>query len=154
MVLPTYPFERKRHWIDPVSVKRPVAPSLEVPATPVASGRDPVRETRTVVAATIDSRSRRDRLVAELKSLLNGMSGVDVTQLDEHATFLALGFDSLFLTQVTQALRRQYGVKITFRQLMEELRDHCRRGSATGRTDAGGRGGYGTRARRARRALA
>jgi amino acid adenylation domain-containing protein len=121
--LPTYPFERMRHWIDPVSVKRPVMPSLDMQGAAMTSARPSAHELSTTpVMAEAGAKPRRDRLVAELKAMLNGMSGVDMAQLDEHATFLALGFDSLFLTQATLALRRQYGVRITFRQLMEELR--------------------------------
>ena len=32
-------------------------------------------------------------------------------------SFIEMGFDSLFLTQVTQALQKKFAVKITFRQL-------------------------------------
>ena len=36
-------------------------------------------------------------------------------------TFLDMGFDSLFLTQVTQSLESKYGVKIRFAQLLDDL---------------------------------
>ena len=35
-------------------------------------------------------------------------------------TFIDLGFDSLFLTQANSQFRKQFGVRITFRQLFEE----------------------------------
>ena len=38
--------------------------------------------------------------------------------VDSRSRFLELGFDSLFLTQVTQALQTKFGLKITFRQLL------------------------------------
>lgn len=40
--------------------------------------------------------------------------------MNENATFLELGFDSLFLTQANSAIRKKFKVKLTFRQLFEE----------------------------------
>src|ERR1700753_1346990 len=34
--------------------------------------------------------------------------------------FLELGLDSLFLTQATQGMQKKFGVKLTFRQIMEQ----------------------------------
>ena len=45
-------------------------------------------------------------------------------------TFLELGFDSLFLTQVAGAFRKEFGVKVTFRQLAGRFRHDGRRSSA------------------------
>src|SRR3546814_4805665 len=41
--------------------------------------------------------------------------------LDVASTFLDMGFDSLFLTQLATTFQREYGLKITFRQLFDEL---------------------------------
>ena len=43
---------------------------------------------------------------------------MDLSAADGSTTFLEMGFDSLFLTQVTQALQNKFGLKITFRQLL------------------------------------
>jgi len=56
-----------------------------------------------------------------LKDLLRELSGVDLADKDASATFLELGFDSLFLTQARQSLQSKFGVKITYRQLSEDL---------------------------------
>ena len=37
------------------------------------------------------------------------------------ATFLEIGFDSLFLTQATRELQNKFGIKIAFRQLLGDL---------------------------------
>ena len=47
--------------------------------------------------------------------------GQDQSGADISASFFDLGFDSLFLTQASQAFRSKFGVKVTFRQLLEEL---------------------------------
>ena len=46
------------------------------------------------------------------------LSGTDESQFEPAMSFLDLGFDSLFMTQASQAIRSQFGVKVTFRQLM------------------------------------
>jgi iturin family lipopeptide synthetase A len=56
-----------------------------------------------------------------VKSVIKNLSGRDFTPADTTATFFDLGFDSLLLTQASQSLRQKFGVKITFRQLMESL---------------------------------
>ncbi|OYU44521.1 MAG: non-ribosomal peptide synthetase, partial [Burkholderiales bacterium PBB4] len=40
---------------------------------------------------------------------------------DDSATFTELGFDSLFLTQASQAIQSKFGMKITFRQMLGDL---------------------------------
>jgi amino acid adenylation domain-containing protein len=103
--LPTYPFERKRYWIDPPNKTSNSERTVEV--TPVS----------IEVAMQPD---RKNRLRDEVISLLEDLSGMDIDRAQE-ATFLEMGFDSLFLTQVAQALETKYGVKIKFVQLLDGL---------------------------------
>lgn len=58
---------------------------------------------------------------AELKEIFTHLLGVDVKDIDESATFLELGADSLLLLQVSQSVQRKFGVKIPFRSLLEEF---------------------------------
>ncbi len=58
---------------------------------------------------------------SKLKSVLLDLSGFDLDELDQSATFLELGFDSLFLIQFSQALKTHFKVKISFRQLIEKV---------------------------------
>jgi iturin family lipopeptide synthetase A len=60
-------------------------------------------------------------LEAEVKTILQYLSGHSMTGVNTSASFFDLGFDSLLLTQASQSFRQKFGVKITFRQLMEEL---------------------------------
>jgi glutamate-1-semialdehyde aminotransferase/acyl carrier protein len=62
---------------------------------------------------------RKERLLAELAALVEDESGV--TMGDATASFLELGLDSLFLTQFATTLSQKFGVKVSFRQLLEEL---------------------------------
>lgn len=65
--------------------------------------------------------SRKDRLVRELRELFQSYSGADHSETDEKDSFIDLGFDSLLLTQVSQGVLKRFGVKVKFRQMLEDL---------------------------------
>ncbi len=56
-----------------------------------------------------------------IAKILHDASGFDLRELDRRASFTELGFDSLFLIQFTQKIKNKLKVKVTFRQLIEEL---------------------------------
>ncbi len=105
VALPTYPFERKRYCIE----------TSNAPAA-IAQGIEPMPVT---VLVPVQSNGRQSRIVAKLASIFEELSGMNLSQADPSTTFLEMGFDSLFLTQVTQSLHTEFGVKITFRQLLD-----------------------------------
>ena len=67
------------------------------------------------------NQKRLHRLLERLRTIASELSGFDAADLVETSTFLELGFDSLFLTQLATAFQSEYGVKVTFRQLFDEL---------------------------------
>ncbi|WP_429245739.1 aminotransferase class III-fold pyridoxal phosphate-dependent enzyme [Luteibacter sp. 621] len=139
--LPTYPFERKRHWVEartPASVT-PIAAAL--PLSPVVAGeaggsRAKLAPTESF-ATTIETKTlpsspqsleqampaatshRPQRLVTELVALFEDVSGTELENIDPGANFVELGLDSLSLTQVALQLQKTYALKITFRELMD-----------------------------------
>lgn len=119
--LPTYPFQRKRHWVDApasaavASVSQPVPAQTAVSAVSLEQGSVPVKDDTARPAA-----DRKARLTEELLALLSDLSGEDLGPDDAEATFLELGFDSLFLGQVTQRISADYGAELTFRQLLSD----------------------------------
>ena len=58
---------------------------------------------------------------ADINAILLELSGVQMGEADMSATFLELGFDSLFLIQFSQSLKKKYSVKLTFRELIERV---------------------------------
>lgn len=62
---------------------------------------------------------RGDRISAALRVIFEDLSGLSAAEIDNSTSFLEMGFDSLFLTQVTQAVQAKFGLKITFRQLLD-----------------------------------
>jgi acyl carrier protein len=65
--------------------------------------------------------NRHERLIHRLREIANDLSGIPVESLREDASFVELGFDSLFLTQLSAAYQKAFSVRITFRQLFDDL---------------------------------
>src|SRR5579871_6805934 len=126
--LPTYPFERKRYWLEAKTAETIAdSPAVAIQEIRTSSSLSPTpSEEKQAVSNTLqaapalNSVSRASKIRTQLLELIEELSGMDVSQSDSSATFLEMGFDSLFLTQVTQALQQKFGVKITFRQLLGE----------------------------------
>jgi glutamate-1-semialdehyde aminotransferase/malonyl CoA-acyl carrier protein transacylase len=130
--LPTYPFERTRHWVDPAE---PVSagPALGAEArAPTEAPRDSSRSPAAVlppngsapVAENAEPSTMSQRLSTlkrQLAEVFEETSGIEIGESDENTSFVELGFDSLFLTQVALAVGRKFGVTVTFRQLVDEL---------------------------------
>lgn len=64
--------------------------------------------------------NRHDELVGKTRRLAADLSGIAPDDLDATTPFLALGFDSLLLTQFAATVQKEFGVRTTFRQLMED----------------------------------
>jgi len=113
--LPTYPFERKRYWAEPAEASGTVVEPAEQ-AAPI-----PESAPEKTDMTPAENRGRKDRIIAKLANTFAELSGMEAGEIDPAATFLELGFDSLFLTQVSQALQSAFGLKVTFRQLLDQL---------------------------------
>lgn len=122
--LPTYPFERKLHWIEPPA--RSIPPAEKEQSIFVRSkALDTTREQEVVHVATellkgTPMQDRKLRLQPIVAEVFTQLSGIDITSDQMEHQFLELGLDSLFLTQATQGLQKKFGVKLTFRQIMEQ----------------------------------
>ncbi|MEM1034434.1 MAG: acyl carrier protein, partial [Myxococcota bacterium] len=63
---------------------------------------------------------RRERIIVALKAVFEEVSGLTLDDADFDLSFLEMGLDSLTLTQAAGRLKKKTGVKVTFRQLMDE----------------------------------
>jgi amino acid adenylation domain-containing protein len=116
--LPTYPFERSRHWIDAPKIERsPVNAAL-------AAAADAPQLLKVQDESVMNQISANDPLMeagAAIAAIFEDLSGERPAATDAQTTFLEMGYDSLFLTQVAQKIQSQMKVKITFRQLLGEF---------------------------------
>jgi amino acid adenylation domain-containing protein len=122
--LPTYPFERQRFWVDPAAVAPATlpfrgassdsAPSL---ADESSVSFDPLDGAASGSALV----SRKDRIASRVVDLLLSVSGRERAQISNLATFMEQGFDSLSLTQIAFAIRKEFSAKVSFSQLMNQF---------------------------------
>jgi amino acid adenylation domain-containing protein len=118
--LPTYPFERKKHWIDPPTHAAAANAQLQAAVAPRETEVQIDGEGKMTLDANGIAAERRLRLQPVVASLFEELSGIATGPESFDTSFLELGFDSLFLTQATQAVQRRFGVKVTFRQIVEQ----------------------------------
>ncbi len=139
--LPGYPFERKRFWIEAASVssKQEAESSIDSTEINVSSKEEKVSEIHDELllekganisnpGSSIEKQqpktgnpiTRKAILVSKIKHILYELSGLEPGEMDIQATFLEMGFDSLFLSQAVIHFNKQLDLKISFRQLFEE----------------------------------
>jgi amino acid adenylation domain-containing protein len=124
-VLPTYPFERKRYWPDPQAktVEAPSAvPGVAMPVPSLSAIEPQVQMSNPPQSCQSETCvPRTARLLDDVRRLMQELSGYDLSDVDASTDLLELGFDSLLLTQAAQLIQREFGVPLTFRQLMEDV---------------------------------
>ncbi|WP_447774714.1 amino acid adenylation domain-containing protein [Variovorax boronicumulans] len=128
--LPTYPFERKRLWVDiaPAAPVSPalapvlsVLPALPVSLEPIVTAAAPSPHLPLPTPQPSDA-SRAASVDTRLRALFEDISGIDMAQAEGHAPFGEIGMDSLTLTQAATQIKKRFKVELSFRQLMENYR--------------------------------
>lgn len=119
--LPTYPFQHARYWVEPAGVTS--SPSLAAPAAKQTQERGDLEEAASAdePASGESAENLSSNFEERVVSLLHQLSGVSHERLSSGHTFLEMGFDSLFLTQLSRAIEQEFGVAVSFRQLAEDL---------------------------------
>jgi amino acid adenylation domain-containing protein len=121
--LPTYPFERRRYWIDPPQDSRLAAAPNDIreqdSGVSTMNALKPIEMQEPPIPVAQPS-SRSARIRSSLVEIFENLSGLQLASFEPSTTFLEMGFDSLFLTQVTQELQSKFGLKVGFRQLLDE----------------------------------
>ena len=122
--LPTYPFEKRRFWVDPASVA-PTPQRGQAMISSLATNPSCEPEVGPVADVSIGPKvsiiSRKDRLASRLVDLIVTVSGLERSQISTLTTFMDQGFDSLSLTQVAYAVRRDFSTKVSFGELMNRF---------------------------------
>ncbi|MEA2782048.1 MAG: hypothetical protein QOK29_3592 [Rhodospirillaceae bacterium] len=120
--LPTYAFQRSRHWIEqPARMTAPQQTEGQSagPATRDERPMDHTAATEPVLPPGLDSGDDRVQSIqTTIIGILEDLSGEPISKEVLPASFLEMGFDSLFLSQVCQRIQSQLKVRVAFRQLL------------------------------------
>lgn len=110
VVLPTYPFERSRHWIEPLA---------HAPVTtadgPLPERRAPSAPQTTAPAAAAASEPARVRSVMEVFAAVLGVQGVE-----PHDDFFALGGQSLLGVELVARIQEATGVQLPLTAIFDK----------------------------------
>ena len=132
VALPTYPFERKRFWIEParqvtndtIREESPIAEAVRSNGICSVSRSAPSPSERAMqesTAPTVTLPSRAADLLSSVVGVIEHLTGIVPSEIEPTATFLELGFDSLLLVQLSQSLQTEFAVKVAIVQLLEEI---------------------------------
>ncbi|QIS12939.1 type I polyketide synthase [Nocardia arthritidis] len=104
--LPTYPFARQRHWIEPPDAPRPIS-------------AEPVPEPIVEAAEAFDDFPPEDELTESIRSGVAEVwrTALGVNDIDEHANFFEAGGDSLLAVQVATRLRAVFPLELPLGEL-------------------------------------
>jgi amino acid adenylation domain-containing protein len=105
--LPTYPFERTSHWLEPAATGPAQQFPVETPATQARAAGEAQTEAQP--------KSIADRIA----DMISTVAGIPASAVDASRTYIELGFDSLSLMQLEVVIRREFGITVTWRQLLE-----------------------------------
>lgn len=112
--LPTYPFQRKRYWIQEQSTMPNELPEpIKINAI-VTNGLNPA-------STTFTKTNQKETILTTLRTLVANLLKAEPSEININAPFLEMGADSIVLIDAVSRIETTYGVKITIRQLFEEL---------------------------------
>ena len=113
--LPSYVFDRKPCWIDPLTVQ----PQIETIQNAIHLNtehqpQDPIPNTNITFM-------RKPIILNKISEIIEDNSGIEIEASEFNLSFLELGLDSLVLTQMAINLKNEFNTPITFRQLNDEF---------------------------------
>jgi len=112
MRLPSYQFDRKPCWVEPV-YNQPQKTEQTFQAIEPENILEITNQANT-------AQMRLPLLLTKIFDLINESSGVELDASDADHNFMELGLDSLILTQIALTCKREFNTPITFRQLNED----------------------------------
>jgi|GEM_PF-397272 len=119
--LPTYPFERKRCWIDVPTVRpgRSIKTAALAAIPEIAEERVKPMNDHSGTEAVSDLHRQSVRI--SLMQMIRNVSQLDMDELQPQTHFLELGLDSIVLTQVQHGIKNTFGLDIPMNSFFESL---------------------------------
>jgi acyl transferase domain-containing protein len=114
-LLPAYPFDRQRYWIEPASPQ-----AYNAPDNALSPKKNDAQTTTPVDISPFKAPPPAVTVADTIRGMITESMGDVSGPIDGSATFLQMGMDSLFLTQLSQRIKTIFGVSVSMRQLMRE----------------------------------
>ncbi|MFQ5984071.1 MAG: aminotransferase class III-fold pyridoxal phosphate-dependent enzyme [Alphaproteobacteria bacterium] len=105
--LPSYPFDRKRYWVNVQTINQSRRASRGTMSEPQV-GQPP-------------GNARHEKIVSLIQTHVAKLLWANPSDVDRHTPFLELGADSLVLVDLVTTIESMFGVKLTIRELYENL---------------------------------
>ncbi len=107
--LPTYPFQRKSYWIE--------TSNLSMDKTKMELN---VKDSK-LSTKVLPKGARKNDIFAALCNFVGKLLHIEPSKIGIHDSLLEMGADSIVLIEAIRILENTYGIKISIRQLFEEL---------------------------------
>ncbi|WP_342426071.1 amino acid adenylation domain-containing protein [Paenibacillus sp. FSL L8-0502] len=116
--LPTYPFERKRCWIN---VPEQVRTEQKVPVHENSKAKESgiMGNEYSAPASTTDQ--HKSSILQKLAKMIGNVSQLSLEELEPQTHFLELGLDSINLSQVRHSIKDTFGLDIPMNEFFESL---------------------------------
>ncbi|MES2731615.1 MAG: aminotransferase class III-fold pyridoxal phosphate-dependent enzyme, partial [Bacteroidota bacterium] len=118
VLLPTYPFQRQRYWID-VEESKPAPVALHTPKSFPMTNH--TTSSQPITAAVIPATNHRATILAALVALFANLLKMAPADINVYTRFLELGADSLVLAGVIRKIEKKYGLSFTMKQMFGEV---------------------------------
>ncbi|NOK74173.1 MAG: hybrid non-ribosomal peptide synthetase/type I polyketide synthase, partial [Chloroflexi bacterium AL-N5] len=106
VMLPNYPFERQRYWIQ---------------STPQIDDRKEIASMSMSQEETNHNNTLRQDIELQVRDIISTLLQSSPDYIDLYTPFLEMGADSIVLVQAIRAIEQTFSVEITIRQIFEEL---------------------------------
>jgi acyl transferase domain-containing protein/glutamate-1-semialdehyde aminotransferase len=103
---PTYPFLNQRHW-------------LEWKTQSIPQTNNSIDSLIKNMEGTL--MSKENQIKGKVVKIFEESSGLVLTDFDSDMTFIEMGMDSLFLTQISLNLKKEFNTEISFRELVDTI---------------------------------
>ena len=113
--LPSYVFDRKLCWVEPLKPAQATSNTTLVHVDSNTTSNISHQNTN------VTKPMRKPIILNKISELISNSAGIEIKDTDFNYNFLELGLDSLILTQIAITCKKEFNTPITFRQLNEEF---------------------------------
>ncbi|MBE0339227.1 aminotransferase class III-fold pyridoxal phosphate-dependent enzyme, partial [Paenibacillus sp. 23TSA30-6] len=116
--LPTYPFERKRCWIN---VPEQVQTEQKVPVHENSTVKESGIMGNEYLASASVTDQHKSSILQRLAKMIGNVSQLSLEELEPQTHFLELGLDSINLSQVRHSIKDTFGLDVPMNEFFESL---------------------------------